>query len=232
VPLGFAVFPGALHRPSLRFCRFLAPEFGTRGDDRIGDLKGRLHRGDVVYPHDVRAIQDAGRHGCCGRELLARCVILREKLFAGRANHDRPAERLQFSQSRDQFRILLPPLAEAEPWINHDSLRVHAIPLRPVDGCVEFRRHRACHVLHRRQFGPHIGSAPHVVQDQAGIAVRSRPRQLHVERQSAGVVDDLNAILHCFRCHGGLVGVHRQGHAEMPFEPLQHWNQPAKFLGF
>src|SRR5688572_5893762 len=96
--------------------------------------------------------------------------------------------------------------------------------------CTEVRGNRAHHVLERWQLGPGFRSAPHMIQNEAGIKLRRDLCYERIEGKGTGLVDDLDAVLQRLFRDCALIGVHREGNGNLPAQPLEYRNEPAEFL--
>jgi hypothetical protein len=66
-----------------------------------------------------------------------------------------------------------------------------------------------------------------VVQDQPCVVLHDDLRQKRIPGETAGIVDDLGAMLNRQFGHFRFIGVHRNRDTEGAFEPLQNRNQAA-----
>ena len=77
----------------------------------------------------------------------------------------------------------------------------------PVQCRIQVNRDGPHKIFNRRQFGPSLRRASHVVDDQAGIVLRHHPRQLEVEQNTTRIVDNLRPVFQRFFCHARFVGI-------------------------
>jgi hypothetical protein len=71
-----------------------------------------------------------------------------------------------------------------------------------------------------------------VVQDQPGVRLNDRARQLRVRRQARRIVDDLGAEFQRLGRHTRLIGIDRKRHRQPALQTFQDRNQPPQLLGF
>ena len=64
------------------------------------------------------------------------------------------------------------------------------------------------------------------------MALRHGARQIGIDGQRAGVVNNVGAQFQSLFRDGRLVGVHRYGNRELVAQALEHRHQAAQFLGF
>jgi hypothetical protein len=91
--------------------------------------------------------------------------------------------------------VLFLAFAEPEPRIDHDAPALNSGMTRPADSRIQIARDGADYVLHRGQFRPGFRRAPHVVQDEPGVAVHCNSREIRIERKSARIVEDFDSVL-------------------------------------
>ena len=75
------------------------------------------------------------------------------------------------------------------------------------------------------------GPAAHVIQDQAGVVVGDDPRELRLDREAGGIVDDFHAEFQRALGDLGLIRVHRDRDRQPVFQALQHRDQAAELFG-
>ena len=103
-------------------------------------------------------------------------------MLAGRACENRPVEPREPAELRENFGVLLFAFAETDSGIDHDSLQFHAGAAGAVNTRIELGADSADNVLHRRQLGPGLRRAAHMIDDQAGIRIGGDPGEIHVKR--------------------------------------------------
>src|SRR5665213_4360974 len=123
----------------------------------------------------------------------------------------------------------LPPLKDVMQTIVKElDASVH----RAMHRRVEFLHDSLHYVLERRQLGPGFGRTAHMVQDQARVELRHGARQVGIDGQRAGIVNDVRAQLQSLLRDRRLVGIHRYRNRELVAQALEHRDQAAQFLGF
>ena len=185
-----------------------------------------------MNPHNVCAVKNGRRHGRGGSEFGFDGGFSGQKMFARRPHHDRQIENGELVQAPQDLRILLLALAEPEARVDHDPFALQALPHRAVHGRVELHRQIGHRIFERRQLGPRLRRAAHVVQDQPGVGLNDRARELRVRRQAGRIVDDIGAQLQRLGRHARLIGIHRKRNRQPSLQTLQNRNQPPQFLGF
>jgi hypothetical protein len=179
-----------------------------------------------VDSHDVRAVQN--RDGD-GRSRGIRCLAVRdvaEKRLAGRSDQNGVIQFRQPVQVRQNLRILLLALSETQAGIYHNPSLFHSGPPGPTGSRLQILRHGSHHIGQPRQLAPRLRSAAHVVENQPNIVLGSHLRQVGVEGQTTGVVENFDSILQ--RTLGNLrfIRVERQGDRQFFFEQFQNRQQP------
>jgi hypothetical protein len=99
-----------------------------------------------------------------------------------------------------------------------------------MDGRFQLRQQRAHDVFHGRQSSPRLRRAPHVIQDQTGVAVHDDLCQLGLPRQRRDIVDNDGTVLERLLGNFHLVGVDRDGNRQPSLQLLQHRHEPPQFL--
>ena len=198
--------------------------------DLIRNLRHSTHFLHVVYPHDMRAVQDRCRHRRRRSENRLAIGRLRQKRFARRADQNRKSQFREPAQLRQNLGILLFSLAEADARIHHDAAFIHTGAPRAAGGRFQILPDGPDRVRHGRQFRPRLGQTPHVIQNQTGIRVGRGFRQSRIESEPARVVENLHAVLE--RAFGDLrfVRIERQRDGQLVFEQFQYGQQAAPLL--
>src|SRR5450432_3319546 len=96
---------------------------------------------------------------------------------------------------RDQLGVLLAPLAEAEPGIEHQPLLVDTGAASTADRRFEILPDAADQILDRTHLRPRLRSPAHVSEHVAHVELRDRLRHVRIPGKSAWIVDDLGAVL-------------------------------------
>jgi hypothetical protein len=167
--------------------------FGGAGDF-FGHLNYSLHFFHVVHANDMSAVQNSRRYGRrSGIKRFYFGAFGQERLLRW-PDQDWIIKRRELFEMRQDFGVLLFPLAEAEARIDHDPPAFHSGMPGSAGGGLEFFRDHAQRILHRRQFGPRLGLTAHVVEDQTRISRGGDFRKIRIEGQARGVVYDFNAV--------------------------------------
>ena len=69
-----------------------------------------------------------------------------------------------------------------------------------------------------------------MVQHEAGTGLRHHFGQVWIKSQAAGIVDDLHAVFKSTFGGFPFVRIERNRDAQLIFQALQHWYQPAPFF--
>jgi hypothetical protein len=198
----------------------------------VGHQNYALHLFNVMYPDNVRAVQRRRGNGGSGGKRRIGLGRLSEKGFPRRPHQNRVIEHGQLLQMRQKFGVLFLALAESEPRVDHDAGLIHTGVAGAAHGSVEFLRHGANRILHGRQFGPGFGLPAHVVENQTGVSVGGNFGQPGVEGQSAGVVEDFDAVFESPFGYLSLIGIERKGRAQIAAQAFQDRDQtPPFFIG-
>jgi hypothetical protein len=199
--------------------------------DIVGDGADGLHFHNVVDADDVCATEHAGgnRSGCREHGFAFRRMC--QERFARGSGEDRQIEAREFAEPRENFRVLLAPLAKADAGIDDDAKHVHTGAAGAVDGCLQIFDDGSHNILQRSERSPRLGPAAHVVEDDAGVVFDNGFDQQRIEGKTTGIVDDIDAEFE--RAFGDFrfVSVDGDGDGELIAQAFENRNQAAKLLG-
>lgn len=184
-----------------------------------------------MYAHQVGAGQNGRSNGggCSEESFLLRG--LRQECLARGTDQNRVLHLGHVRETSQNFRVLLLALTESDTGIDNDREPVDTGAACAADGGVEILGDRQHHVRHRAELAPGFRGATHVVQDQAGIVLHDDLGEKWIPGETAGVVDDLSAVLNGEFGYFGLIGIDRNRYAQITFEALQNRDQAADLFG-
>ena len=142
-------------------------------------------------------------------------------MLARRTHHQRQLQPRQLVQPRQDLRILLFAFAETRARIDHDAAPLDTSAHRAMHRRIQLSRDRRQRILERRQLGPRLRHAAHMIDDQPGVGLPRRARQFRIDGQPAGVVDDIRAQLQRFFRDPGFISVHANRDGQLVAQPLQ-----------
>jgi hypothetical protein len=143
----------------------------------VRDRANGLHLDNIVHADDMRSAEHARSHRArSGKQRLALAGMRQERL-ARRTHKNGKIELGHFAQSRQNLRILLPPLPEANTGIDHDAQHVHARAPGAIHGSVQIFHNGAHHILEWPERRPRLRLPAHVVEDHPGVVFHHRLHQ-------------------------------------------------------
>jgi hypothetical protein len=188
------------------------------------------HFFDIVNPHDMRAGHDGRGDGRGGRELRFVVGGLSEERLARGADQHRQFELRHLSEARDDLRILLAALAETDAGIDDDAKSIDAGVTCATHGSVEILDDRPHDVGHRTERRPGFRTAAHVIENDPGVELNDGFDELRIEGEAAGIVDDFGTKFQGSFGGFGLVGIDRDGDAELLAQALENGDDAAEFF--
>jgi len=203
--------------------------FGAGAQNLVGDFGDGAHFADFMDTYDVGAAENRDSDGRGSGEPILLGVGVGEETLARGAGHDGEIQLPEVAEPGKEGRVLFLTLAEAEAGVDNDARLVDADVTGAGYGGIEIAAHGGDGVGHRAEFGPGLGPAAHVIDDESGVVVGNGARELGFESEAAGIVNDSGAEFERALGDFGFVGVDGDGDADGVLDALEDGDEALEF---